>query len=148
MSTQYHSRPVSERHPPSAPTEFYAPPPPAANDNLPSPEDEMSPSQLQLKSLPVYDTYSERPPSRRSGPSHSTHHRRFNPPPENEPDREEAPPPEQPAPLPPNQYLQATQEPPQLKTPSIQIYEIDIPSAEQLNREYSFSQEIFQRGYP
>ncbi len=108
----------------------------------------MSPSQLQLKSLPVYDTYSERPPSRRSGPSHSTHHRRFNPPPENEPDREEAPPPEQPAPLPPNQYLQATQEPPQLKTPSIQIYEIDIPSAEQLNREYSFSQENSSEAIP
>ncbi|KJA20432.1 hypothetical protein HYPSUDRAFT_813123 [Hypholoma sublateritium FD-334 SS-4] len=139
---------LSERQPPPAPVaQFYGPPPPEADDNLPGPEDDMSPSQLGLRSLPVYDTYS-RPPSRRSGPSHSTPHRRFAPSPEIEPDREEPPPPPNQYPPPPDQYLVAAQEPPQVKTPAIEIYEIDLPTADQLNREYSFSQENSSEAIP
>lgn len=140
---------LSERQPPPAPVaQYYVPPSPAANDNVPGPEDEMSPSQLGLRSLPAYDTYSERPPSRRSGPSQSTPHRRFAPPPEVEPDREEPPPAPDQYPPPPNQYLAAAHEPPQLKTPAIEVYEIEMPSAEQLNREYSFSQENSSEAIP
>ncbi|KAF8957339.1 hypothetical protein BDZ97DRAFT_1924703 [Flammula alnicola] len=103
---------------------------PPIDDILSSPDDEMSLSELPLRGLPPVDYPAERT-SMQAGPSQSTPLRPFAPPPETDSESEEIiPPPNANAPP-----------PPRTKTPAIQIYQIDIPSARQLNRQYNTSQE-------
>jgi hypothetical protein len=110
-------------------------------------DNDMSPSQLPLRGLPPVEIYEEERRSRHA-PSHSTPHRPPIAPPEfdSEPEENVAQP-VMPPPNPPPSHRPSSNRPPsnkpssRMKTPSVQVFEIDIPPAEELNRQWSSSQE-------
>lgn len=126
------SGPSSQRRRDPNPPLFDPHPPDITSDNG------LSPSLLPLRSLSVVEPYPEQDPAVTAGPFHSTPLRSYVPPPEEsdaygrhavEPSTS-------------NQYLWPPDEPPpQTKSPAISIFEVDIPPAEELNRQYSNSQE-------
>lgn len=110
-------------------------------------DNDMSPSQLPLRGLPPLDIYQEERRSRHA-PSHSTPHRLPVAPPDSDSKPEEnvsqpAMPPPNPPPSnrPPSNRARSNRPPSRMKTPSVQVFEIDIPPAEELNRQWSSSQE-------
>ncbi|KAJ3501597.1 hypothetical protein NLJ89_g9268 [Agrocybe chaxingu] len=101
-------------------------PPAVADDIQSSPESEMSPSMLPLRSLPEVPLPMNPPSAPQPGPSR-TPLRQFQPPPESAPPT--------PAPVPPSV---APSEPyARTKTPSVQHWQIDIPTPDQIARQYN-----------
>ncbi|CAA7260447.1 unnamed protein product [Cyclocybe aegerita] len=102
-------------------------PPAVADDIQSSPESEMSPSMLPLRSLPEVTTpINLPPPAPQPGPSR-TPLRQFQPPPESVPP---TPAPAPPSVVPSEPYART-------KTPSVQHWQIDIPTPDQIARQYN-----------